>query len=673
MMSGFAGTLNLQQREAASHIEGPLLILAGAGTGKTRVITARAEYMVKEGIDPRLILCITFTNKAATEMKQRLQEMLRDGQGELIVAGTFHSFCLAILREFCEKIGYKRNFVIYGTGDQKSLIRRILKDMLVKEETMKVDQALNQISHARNVGYDLGNPEESLIAAVGLEYTKQLKAKNVMDFDDLLIQTVRLLEQCPEVVRQLHERHQFLMVDEFQDTNALQMRFLRLLCPAPHHICVVGDDDQSIYAWRGAELSNILQFEDFFPNPHVVKLEENYRSTNAILSTANSLIVKNLGRREKRLWSRVEKNDPIQVIAMRDDVAEAKMIVDTIINEHTRNKKEWESFAVLFRTNEQSRVLEKKFREDKVPYRIVGARSFFDRAEIKDLLAYLSVFINEHDDQSLLRIINTPPRGISEGVAEAAYEHSMRGGFSTWVALCDERFLQKQRPAVQLAIRSFTGLLARYMEAGKQKEVSVEKLTEQMLNEIQYFNYLRKGKVKAEEVNRQEEGIRELLDQMKEYDLGKKKKGVMGFVDSVTLDEDRNDKDDLEKKKGVCLITMHASKGLEFDWVFLPGLEQGILPHKRSMDEGMLDEERRLFYVGITRAKRRLCLSYAQTRVKYGESVSKTPSLFLKELDPSYLEMIDYEKMMNKPVTAQEGEDFFSSMRSMLMGSEEGQ
>ena len=665
-MSGFTGTLNPQQRQAATHIHGPLLILAGAGTGKTRVITARIAYMVNEGIAPEHILAVTFTNKAATEMRERVNDMVRDGLGRKVVLGTFHAFCARMLREHAEHVGYKKNFIIYSQSEQTSLIKRILARLLVKEETCEPSAALSRISRAKNYGESLGDPEKSLDAALMVAYQDEMRALNAMDFDDLLLLGVKLLEETPSVRGLLHQRHRFVMVDEFQDTNSLQMRLLRALVPSPHNVCVVGDDDQSIYGWRGAEITNITEFENFFPNPTVVKLEENYRSTTPILHTANSLIKNNAGRRPKSLWSRNNGNDRIRLVITEDDKEEADMIAKEVEQARFSRGEEWESFAVLFRTNDQSRVLEQQFRQRKIPYRVVGARSFFDRREVKDVLAYLSVLHNPHDDISLLRILNVPTRGIGTATAELARERSMEKHHSVFVALCDDDFLRTIPERSRNAIRGFTALITKFAAAARAPGTLLSQMTEHLVAETGYLQFLQKNAKTPEDYLAWENGIKELLKSIDGYDQRNRSDGLGGFLDEVSLNDDREDKDDITKKKGVCLITMHASKGLEFPFVYLPGLEQGILPHKRSYDEGRVDEERRLFYVGITRAMKKLTLSYVRFRTKWGQRQSSLPSPFLRELDMKYVDEMDYTRHMSEAVTQEESSSFFAGLRSML-------
>ncbi|MBE7495271.1 MAG: UvrD-helicase domain-containing protein [Verrucomicrobiaceae bacterium] len=665
-MSGFTGTLNPQQREAATHIHGPLLILAGAGTGKTRVITARIAHMVNEGIEPRHILAVTFTNKAANEMRERVKGMVRDGLGKKIVVGTFHAFCARLLREFAEHVGYKKNFVIYSQSEQESLIKQVLKELLTAEESLDAGVMLSRISKAKNDGASLGNAEESTDAAIMERYQNEMRARNVMDFDDLLLLGVQLLEKTAEVRAQVQARHRFVMVDEFQDTNSLQMRLLKALVPPPFNVCVVGDDDQSIYGWRGAEITNITQFENFFPNPHVVKLEENYRSTTPILHTANSLIKNNAGRRPKSLWSRNEKGDGVRLVTTSDEKEEADMVAKEVETAHFAEKRPWEDFAVLFRTNDQSRVLEQAFRQRKVPYRVVGARSFFDRREVKDIVAYLKVIANPHDDISLLRIINVPARGITPSIAELARERSMEKHHSVWVALCDPDWQRQVPEKARVAVRGFVALISKYHTAAATPGTMLGPMTDLLLKETDYLAWLKKGAKTPEDTTRWETGVNEMSKTIHAYDEKNRVDGLGGFLDEICLDDEREDKDDIEKKKGVCLITMHASKGLEFPVVYLPGLEQGILPHRRSYEEGRVDEERRLFYVGITRAKQKLTISMTRNRVKWGQKQTSLPSPFLKELDRKFIQEMDYTRHMKEAVTQEENTNFFAGLRAMM-------
>lgn len=662
------GMLNPEQRDAVMHTEGPVLILAGAGTGKTRTITARMAHMVDKGIQPETILAVTFTNKASNEMRERVIDMVADGKGKKIVMGTFHAFCVKLLREHAEKLGYKKNWTIYTQSEQTSLIKRIVARMVTKDESCDPAKIQSRISSAKNSGESLGDPEHSLEAAVMQAYQSEMRALNAMDFDDLILLGVDLMENHEDVRFRVRDKHRYVMVDEFQDTNGLQMRLLNALVGPPYHVCVVGDDDQSIYGWRGADITNILEFERFFPDPHVIKLEENYRSTTPILHTANSLIKNNVGRRPKTLWSRNPGNDNVRLVIAEDDKEEAEMIASEIETAHFQNAQPYEDFAVLFRTNEQSRVLEQQFRQRKMPYRVVGSRSFFDRREIKDICSYLTVLHNPHDDISLLRILNTPTRGIGNSTAELARDESVERGCSIWVVLSDPNFQRKLPEKSRNAVQGFTEIILKYAGPASTPGTFIAEMTKVLLAEIGYMAYLEKAAKKPEEYATWVTCIDSFLAQIAGYDERNRTGGLAGFIDEIALNDEREDKkeDDIMQKKGVCLITMHASKGLEFPVVYLPGCEQGIIPHKRSYDEGRVDEERRLLYVGLTRAMKKLTVSYVRWRMKYGEKQAQLPSPFLKELDRTYVEEHDHGKHMKETVTAEEGASFITGLRAML-------
>jgi DNA helicase-2/ATP-dependent DNA helicase PcrA len=659
--------LNVQQREAVKTIHGPVLILAGAGTGKTRVITMRIRYMVEEGISPANILAVTFTNKAANEMRERVGEMLGAAKSKLITLGTFHAFCMRLLRVYAEKIGYKKNFVIYSQGEQQSLVKKILGRLLTKEETLDPSLALMRISKAKNDGSTLGNPERDLDAAVLQQYADDLRSLNAMDFDDLLLYAVQLLEENDDVRQEVREKYKFVMVDEFQDTNTLQMRLLRSLVGPPFNICVVGDDDQSIYGWRGADITNINDYESFFPGATVIKLEENYRSTTAILHTANSLIKHNLGRRGKNLWSKNPGHEPVRMVIVEDEKEEARIIADEMIELQSKKGDTWDDMAVLFRTNEQSRVLEGEFRKRKIPYRIIGARSFFDRREVKDIIAYLTVMVNPDEDTSLLRILNTPTRGIGNSTAQLARQHSIDKQCSVYAALKDPEFQALLSERTKTPLLEFIEMMDRYGDIARTDSAAYGVMAERFLHEIAYVDHLRKGAKEPDDSAVAENGMKMTIDALHGFDARRRGDGLQAFLDEISLNDDREDKDDIEKKTGVCLITMHASKGLEFPVVYLPGLEEGILPHKRSIDENRKDEERRLFYVGITRAKRRLTLSYVRYRMKWGQKQTCMPSSFLNELDRKYMEEFDHAAFMKEEVEPEEALDYFAKLRKEMM------
>ncbi len=657
--------LNPEQLEAAQSTEGPLLILAGAGTGKTRVITARIAVLLSKGVPNSQILAVTFTNKAANEMKERIKGMVDDAKGLNI--STFHSLCLRILRVSIEKLGYKNTFSIYSEGDQLGLIKKIINRVSASDENMEPGAAKALISKAKNNGWRPPEDDETLIGAIYRQYQADLKHLNAVDFDDLLMLAVQLLNEHDDVRDLWRGKFRYLMVDEFQDTNRLQLDLVRLLAGAPPNVCVVGDDDQSIYGWRGAEVSNILEFEHHFPNPHIVKLEQNYRSTNAILNTANSLIKNNPRRRPKSLWSDNGPGDKVRLIQMPDDRVESQFVVEEIQRLQMETLAPWEEFAVLYRMNAQSRLLEENFRRLKIPYRLIGGKSFYDRREVKDILAYLSAIMNPSDDVSLLRIVNTPARGISSATTERALEQSIVDKCNIFETLRSDAFLANFSQKTAGAIRSFASLLDRYETRILEPRADYATIVKALIEETGYLDDLKRSCKTPGELLQRESSVHELLNALGEYqNCSSDNNGLQGFLDELTLDQKREEEDQDDNQKGVTLITLHAAKGLEFGHVHLVGLEDGIIPHSRSKLEGTLDEERRLLYVGITRARKTLTITHCANRLKYGSASSCTPSEFIKELAPDDLEVTNYHTLMTKPVTEEAAKLSFARMKEMI-------
>ncbi len=680
--------LNPQQLEAVKAIRGPVLILAGAGTGKTRVITTRIVYLLHEGIAPERILAVTFTNKAASEMRQRVTAMTERGQASKLTISTFHSLCVRILRQDIDKLGYKKNFSIYPEGDQLGLIRKIIPRLAAKDEKLDPLQARNLISRAKNQHWVID--EKTLAGAVFQRYQENLKGLNAVDFDDLLIFTVRLLEQFDDVRGKWQTRFTYLMVDEFQDTNKQQLELVRLLAGSERNVCVVGDDDQSIYGWRGAEVSNILEFEHHFPGPKILKLEQNYRSTNAILGAANSVIRLNPRRRPKSLWSSNGEGSKVKVVQVPDDREEASYVVNEIQRLQLVEGARWNEIAVIFRMNAQSRLLEENFRRLQIPYRIVGGRSFFERREVKDLLAYLTCMMNPDDDTSLLRIINTPARGIGTSTIELAIEESVAtkrsllqvlqqassGPPSAFGAAADSQRAssdQRQGPAAlqnllsqraKDSISKFLSLVDRYETKLTEPMIDLSAVVSDLFAEIGYFDDLRRSCKTPEEAADREENVRELIRALSDYQR-RSADGIPGFLAEVSLDQEREEVKEAVSD-GVTLITFHAAKGLEFKHVYLIGIEEGLLPHDRSKLEGNLDEERRLFYVGITRAKYGLTITHCGSRIRYGSTSPCQPSSFLKDLDPRFVEHVNYHELMNRPATETTARIHFAKMRELL-------
>jgi len=658
--------LNPAQRQAAEQIHGPVLILAGAGTGKTRVVTTRIAGMIFNDIPPENILAVTFTNKAANEMRERAATMVEPEKAEQVTVCTFHSLCVRILRTCIERLGYKRNFTIYTQSDQLGLLRQIIVRKVGKDESLDAKLANFLISQAKNTGQPVSDREDALIAEVYRTYQKELKRLNAVDFDDLLILAVRGLEENEDIRALWQRRFRFIMVDEFQDTNHLQMELLRLLVGPERNVCVVGDDDQSIYGWRGAEITNILEFERFFPNPVVIKLEENYRSTNRILRLANSVIRHNTDRREKTLWSSLGEGDAVRVISMPDAEVEAEHVVDEIVEATHVQGKRHEDFAILFRMNTQSRLFEERLRDNEIPYRVIGGQSFYERREVKDVLAYLALFLNHDDDVSLLRVIATPPRGIGEGTIGLATQFSIDHKMSVWHALNDLEFLSTLTSRARNAIEAFTDFVNHHADIVSTASANYAAMTETMLKEIDYDSFLKKSCKSPEETDMRRRNVSELLDGMHSH-YEKSSRGLRSFLDSVALMRDREE-GDKEVGLGVSLITMHAAKGLEFPHCYIVGAEEGVLPHSRSVDEGNRSEERRLFYVGITRAQEHLTITWCHTRKRWGEKLPCQPSSFFKEMDPDEFVEATYEEIAEEPVEEDLAADYFAKMKDMLSG-----
>ena len=663
-------SLNAAQREAVRTLEGPVLILAGAGTGKTRTVTCRIAHMLEKGVDPEGILALTFTNKAAREMAERVAGLVNEEQAKKMTVCTFHSLCVRILRKEIGKLGYKENFSIFTGSDQAGLIKRLIMECGGRKEKLEPNQVIAVYSAARNRGLSYKEIDDSLIAAVAGAYQRELKAQNAVDFDDLLILAERVLRCYPDVLERWQERFSHITVDEFQDTNALQMSLLRQLVGPAHNVCVVGDDDQSIYGWRGAQISNILEFESFFPNPKVIKLEENYRCTRQVLDCANALIRHNLGRRDKTLRTTKQGELPVRLVSLPGADEEADFVAEEIEDIHRSKREDWDHFAVLFRANAQSRTLEMALRERHIPYRMVGTRSFFDRREVKDILSYLHVMANPSADLHLLRVLNTPARGISATTAGLIIDTSREIHESVWNTLRDKRLLKDCSDRSCAAIGAFVELMESYRVRFSEKDERYADVLQDLLNAIGYEEYISRNCKTDEERLARQSAIHDLLENLREWRPSGGSNRLQDFLASLSLDDEKEE-EDIENKKGVCLITMHAAKGLEFPRVYIVGVEKGILPHTRAVDEGNLDEERRLLYVGITRAQEQLTLTYCSKRMRYGKEEKCAPSEFLEEIPQPLIDYVDYEEMMSTPLTENECLSFFDSIRARLNEDDE--
>ncbi|MBT6400496.1 MAG: UvrD-helicase domain-containing protein [Verrucomicrobia bacterium] len=661
MSAGFSiESLNKAQREAVLALNGPILILAGAGTGKTRTVTCRMSALLENGVDAENVLAVTFTNKSAAEMAERVMGMVGKKRGKALTVCTFHSLCLRILKRDIESLGYKKKFAVMAGGDQTGMIRQLIVRKGGRKINLKPGEVMSEISKAKNAELPLSGIEDDLIAEIAIAYQNELRAQNAVDFDDLLLLAERALREYPEVRGYWQDKFRYVTVDEFQDTNSLQMKLLQQLVGEPYNICVVGDDDQSIYGWRGAQVANILQFERFFPNPKIIRLEENYRSTQAVLEVANSLIRHNVGRREKKLRPTIPGGDLVRLVSMPGDQEESEWIVSEIVMQREEGRV-LEDFAILFRTNGQIRKMEEVLREEKIPYRMVGAQSFYDRKEVRDVLSYVQVLNQPELDIPLLRILNTPPRGIGNTTSMAALDWSREKDQSIWETLIDGDFLVQVSKKVRSSIQTFTGQVEevrRSLIDGVHAGIAMD----QWLREMDFHEWLMRQCKTDKEKDARREGVSTTIASLTE--AIKKGKSLNDFLDQAALDGEKED--DLEKKSGVTLITLHAAKGLEYPIVYLVGLEEGILPHKRSIEEGARDEERRLLYVGITRAQEKMTMTYCATRVKWGKEEACEASSFIRELNPDWVHEEGYEDIMGAEASEEELRGFFSAMSAIL-------
>ena len=631
-------TLNNEQREAVFHTEGPLLILAGAGSGKTRVLTHRIAYLIDEkGVNPWNILAITFTNKAAGEMRERVDRIVGFGS-ESIWVSTFHSTCVRILRRHIELLGYSTNFTIYDADDQKTLMKDVCKQLQIDTKIHKERSLLAAISSAKDEmvspdEYELnaaGDYNKQKIAKVYREYEKQLRANNALDFDDLLVKTVQLLQTQPDVLEYYQERFRYIMVDEYQDTNTVQFKLISILAKKYRNLCVVGDDDQSIYKFRGANIKNILNFENVFEDARVIKLEQNYRSTENILNAANGVIRNNYGRKEKALWTENGVGDKIVFMQFDNAYDEADYIVSDIRSHVREGIRSYNDHAILYRTNAQSRMFEEKFVTANIPYKVVGGINFYARKEIKDLLAYLKTIDNGMDDLAVRRIINVPKRGIGLTTMNRVQENAAERGVGFYEALRTVDMIPGIGRGVS-KLESFVALIEHFKESAKTMLVS--ELMQEILDYTGYVEELKEEGV--EEAEARIENIDELLSKIAAYEESCEDEmpTLSGFLEEVALVADIDSLD--ESSDYVVLMTLHSAKGLEFPEVYLAGMEDGIFPSYMTItadDPSEIEEERRLCYVGITRAMEQLTLTCARRRMMRGEVQYNKMSRFLKEI-----------------------------------------
>ena len=642
-------TLNPAQREAVEKTEGPVLILAGAGSGKTRVLTTRIGHLIEDkGVQPANILAITFTNKAANEMRESAEQTLESDASDMWIS-TFHSCCVRILRKDINRIGYNRSFVIYDSADQVTLVKDCLKELNLNDKVFEPKMIISTISGAKDKLYDpkqfkamhMNDNRMSKIADVYALYQDRLKRNSALDFDDLIFKTVELLKSDKEVLDYYRNRFKYIMVDEYQDTSKAQYELIKILAKEHQNICVVGDDDQSIYGWRGADIRNILEFEKDYDDVHVVKLEQNYRSTKIILDAANTVISNNIERKRKRLWSEKKDGELIKIQVAQDEIEESDFVADMIAKISREQNRSYKDFAVLYRANAQSRSVEDALNRSQIPYNIYGGTKFYERKEIKDLIAYLRVIQNPQDDISIKRIINVPRRGIGLRTIEKIEDRASLKQESIYSVLIDietnSEISTKARNSISEFVDNVIGTLRTMREV-----YPVSKLIEKVIESIDYYGYIDElYKGDKEEAEERKDNVKEFISVAMEFEQNSEEKDLETFLTGVALTSESSEEEEIDK---VSLMTIHTSKGLEFPVVFIVGMEDGLFPIARavrSMSDSEIEEERRLCYVGITRAKEILYLTLTQKRTLYGKTNPSIASRFMEELPKECIERLN--------------------------------
>lgn len=632
-------TLNISQREAVETLNGPLLILAGAGSGKTRVLTYRIAHLINNGVYPDNILAITFTNKAAKEMKERI-EALVDEQSRNIWVGTFHSICVRILRQHIEKLGYDKSFVIYDSSDQEKLVKECLKELNIDDKQNPPKSMLGSIGRLKDNLIDwktfkkenINKFEKKNLVEVYEKYQKKLESNNALDFDDIIMKTVQLLDENEDILSYYHRKFNYILVDEYQDTNGAQYNFIKTLASKHKNLCVVGDDDQSIYGWRGADIRNILEFEKDYDNTKTIKLEQNYRCTKKILDAANYVIANNENRKNKKLWTENEIGESIKLFKGNSDREESGFIsekIQTFIGEGYSAK----DFAVLYRTNAMSRILEESLMNRGIPYKLIGGLKFYDRKEVKDIIAYLRVINNPADSVSLERIVNVPKRGIGDSSIDKVKEFATLSDISMYSAMLDIEEISTLTKRASNSIEKFISMMNTFIMSKETMKGS--ELIQEIIDKTGYIEELKKEQDK-DRVDRVQ-NVQEFYSAAVEFEAGEEEdKSLSAFLEKIAL---VSDQDGLSDDSRVTLMTLHTAKGLEFPVVFIAGFEEGVFPHFRAQeDDAEMEEERRLCYVGITRAKKELYLTCARQRLMFGRTTFNSPSSFIDEI-PS--EIID--------------------------------
>lgn len=642
MPAGFLDELNPNQREAVNALQGPVMVVAGPGSGKTRVLTFRIAHLIKTGVPAWQILALTFTNKAASEMKDRIFRLVGDKSSQLWM-GTFHSIFARLLRVECSHIGFARNFTIYDSADSLSLIKFVMRERGIPSQQFNPQAIRASISAAKNqllLPGDYAKKAQSILeektAVVFSEYQKELIRNNSMDFDDLLLRPIELFQRHSEVLKRYQDRFRFILIDEYQDTNRAQYVLIRLLADRYRNICVVGDDAQSIYGFRGADIRNILQFERDYPDAKIIRLEQNYRSTQKILSAADHIIKNNIDQISKTLWTENLPGDMITVVECEDDRDEGAAIVSRITEASHRLKIDLKQIAVMYRTNAQSRSVEDALRRNSIPYTIVGGIEFYERKEVKDVLAYLRLLVNPDDNESFRRIINFPARGIGEVALKRLGQFAVTSARGLLEAAAHAPGIPGLGAAARHGFSEFAGMIRKY--AGLQKELSPSELSRALIDETGILARFKEEQ--TPESTARWENVQEVLSAISEFAADTPDATLEAFLQEVSLIADVDRWDD--RHNTVTLLTLHSAKGLEFPVVFITGLEEGLLPFSPGpeLERTRLEEERRLFYVGITRAMRKLYLTHARARYRFGEMTYQRPSRFLDEMDAAHVERI---------------------------------
>ena len=663
--------LNPQQQAAVKTIDQPLLVLAGAGSGKTRVITEKIAYLVKQGLPARHIAAVTFTNKAAREMKDRVSKLLDDKQMRGLRVSTFHALGLDILRKEHKVLAYKAAITLFDEQDKQTLLKNLINHGVKNCDIDNFERYSQQIGHWKNAfitpeqALSSANPEQQPAASLYHEYTRSLKAYNAVDLDDLILLPVLLFQQHPAVLEKWQNKIRYLLVDEYQDTNITQYQLVKLIAGTLGRFTVVGDDDQSIYAWRGAQPENLAQLQKDFARLQVIKLEQNYRSTGRILKVANHLIANNPHAFEKKLWSELGYGDPLRVLSHKNDQVEAQQIISEIVHHKFKTGSRYQDYAILYRGNHQSRLFEQGLRENNIPYLISGSSSFFANAEIKDILAYLRLFVNQDDDAAYLRIINTPRREIGPTTLEKLGTYANERHISLFAASTEVGLSQKLTDKSIHRLQIFHDWVIRTADCIDRGDNF--SIIEDVIKHIDYEQYLKEDSKSKESAERKIKNVYELIEWLKRI-ADKETDGqkpLAEIVAKIMLMDimDRNQETEISDQ--VSLMTLHAAKGLEFPHVFLIGIEENILPHQNSIDNDNIEEERRLTYVGITRAQRTCTFSYCTHRKRYGEISECEPSRFLNELPVEDLEWIN-KKQLTPEVIKERGKANLTNLKTML-------